>query len=811
MIRNYLKIALRNLIRQRFYSAINLLGLAVGIACAVLLYMYIQHELSYDAHFKNAKKIYRIELEGKEQGGEWERSIATQWLLAPTIRQDYPEVSQVTKTMHWSSKMFEHQDKQLLIDGLRLADQDYFKVFSHRFLQGDPATALQKPHSIVMTKHLARKVFGRITNVLNTSLQIDKTPYLVTGLIEDIPDNTHFKTEGFVSMNSLSKRRLQSLNIKSWASTNFMTYTLLKQPTTSQALEKKLAKLTETYITPVAKKYEEEARIRVTPLRDIRLYSSDLEDGDNSSGTITYIYLFAAITFLILLIAGINYMNLATARSLNRAKEVGVRKVVGSHRSQLIVQFLIESFLLVLLASVLGLALAEVGIPFFNSLAGKSLSVRQLLNVKDITYGLLILLGIGLLSGSYPAFVLSAFKPSLVLKGKFGANKKGSRLRKGLVIVQFSISIVLIVTTWFVYQQINFMLTQDTGYTKEQLVVMQLDDRKRQGKLQVVKQKLAQNPGIKSVSTANFIPVIAGHWAKNNYAFEANGEIQKISALYAPVDEHYLETLGMQLLAGKNFVRKSEQAKGVIVNETLVKKLGLQVNAKDPKRNPIGKKIATRSSENGKPIFNRQIIGVVKDFHSKSFHSAIEPMVLTHVSQGWAVIARLRAGNVRQIIQRIQKVWEEVDQSRPFEARFVSDAFNRQYELEERLSKIFMSFAILTIFIACLGLFGLVSFVVRQRNKEIGIRKVLGASVNSILKLISMDFVRLVLWANLLAFPLAYYAVTQWLQYFAYKTSVNLLIFLASGILALVIALLTISSQALRATRINPAKVLKDE
>ena len=810
MIKNYLKIALRNLLRQRFYSAINLLGLAVGIACAVLLYMYIQHELSYDAHFKNSKKIYRVELEGREQGEKWERSISTQWLLAPTIRKDYPEVAQVTKTMIWADKMFQHQNKQLLVKGLRLADEDYFKVFSHRFLQGDPRTALQKPHSIVLTKSLAAKVFGRANNVLNTTLQIDKTSYLITGVIEDIPDNTHFQTEGFVSMGSLSKRRLQSLNIKSWASTNFMTYVLLKQATSSQELENKLAKLTEAYIAPVAKKYGEEAKIKVTPLRDIRLYSADLAD-EGSAGTITYIYLFTAITFLILLIAGINYMNLATARSLNRAKEVGVRKVVGSYRSQLIFQFLVESFLLVLLASVLGLVLAEVAMPFFNNLSGKSLSVRQLFSVKDMIYGLLILLSIGLLSGSYPAFVLSSFKPSLVLKGKFGSNKKGSRLRKGLVVVQFSISIVLIVTTWFVYQQINFMLSKDTGYTKEQVVVMQLNDPKRQGKLQVVKNKLAQNPGIKSISSANFIPVIAGHWANNSYAFEVNGETRKTSALYAPVDENYLKTMGMQLLEGKNFTQKSDQAKGVIVNETLVKKLGLKVNSKDPKLNPIGKKVSTSTSENGNPIFNRKIIGVVKDFHSKSFHSAIEPMVLSHVSQGWAVIARLNAGNIRQTMQAIQKTWEGVDQSRPFEARFVSDAFNRQYESEERLSKIFMAFAVLTIFIACLGLFGLISFVVRQRNKEIGIRKVLGASVQNILQLISMDFVKLVLLANLLAFPLAYYAVQQWLQSFAYQTSINLLIFVASGILALTIALLTISTQALRATRVNPAVVLKDE
>lgn len=811
MIRNYLKIALRNLLRQKFYSLINLLGLSIGIACALLLFLYIRHEMSYDAHFRQADKIYRLEYEKVGEAGKAERSVSTPWRLAAAIKKDYPEVAAATKTMLMPRLLFSYQKKHLMVSETRLADKHYFQVFSHRFLQGDPAKALQKPKSIVLTKSLARKVLGSFAGAVGTTLIIEDEPYSVTGIIEDIPENTHFKVSAFLSMTSMSERRKRSLNLNSWVTLNFATYIRLKNKDSEVNLEKKFTKFTQTYINPVAQKYNAKAKLKVVALRNIRLYSSDLVDEGITNGSIVYVYLFSAITFLILLIAGINYMNLATARSINRAKEVGIRKVVGSYRSQLITQFLIESFLLVSIATIVGLTLAELAMPFFNQVADKSLSTTHLLNPTDIFYCVLILLTIGLVSGSYPAFVLSAFKPALVLKGKFGSSNKNTGLRKTLVVVQFSISIVLIITTWFVYKQINFMLNKEVGYQRDELVVMSVPNDKMKKSLAVVKNKLKQHPQIKAVTSASFIPVVAGHWAKNSYVFETKEKPQRMSALFAPVDENYLQTIGITLLAGKNFDRKVAQKQGVIVNETLVKALGWQVNHQDPALNPLGKRVATGTTKNGNPRYSRKIIGVVKDFHSKSFHEKIEPMVLTHNAKGWAVIARLNTQKLKSTLKYMQGIWQSFDSERPFEARFINKAFDSQYKAEERIGNIFVAFSLLAIFIACLGLFGLVSFVVRQRNKEIGIRKVLGASVSHILQLISYDFVKLILIANVLAFPLAYFVVVQWLRNFAYQTSLNLLVFILSGIIALAIALFTISVQAIKATTINPAEVLKDE
>ena len=808
MIKNYLKIALRNLLRQRFYSAINLLGLAVGVACAVLLYLYVQDEMSYDSHFKQADRIYRVE-ETMTQDGKQEPSMYTQWLLANQLESDYPEIQVATKMLNAYDLLLEYKEKRFYEKEVKYVDEDYFKVFSHRFIKGDPTTAIKKPKSIVLTQGLASKIFGQAEGVLNKTLLIESEPYTITGLIADVPENTHFEASAFISMNSFSKDRQESLNIKSWASTSFFTYIKLKPNQSGKVLEKKLDKLAQTYINPAGKVYGMSATIQIRPLRDIRLYA--MQVGEKTSGTSQYIYILLAITFLVLLIAVINYMNLATARSVNRAKEVGIRKVVGSHRKQLIFQFLTESFLLVLFASILGIVLAEIVLPLFNNLTDKLLSLRALITTQNILYCFIMLLVIALLSGSYPAFVLSSFNPVLILKGKFGRNNQGIWLRKGLVVVQFSISIILLIGTWTVYQQLSYVMNKDVGYKRDQLVVMQVYDKKVRNNIKVLKDKLRQNTRIVNVSNTSFVPVVAGHYAKNTYAFEHTQGHKKMDALQAPIDEDYLPTIGAKLLAGRNFSRTSDQTKGVIINETLVKKLGWKLNTTDPALNPIGKKVASRFNKSGNPNFGYEVIGVVKDFHSKSLHQTIEPMVFRYKSNSWFVVARIQPNQTAETMRFLQQTWEQVETSHPFRAFFVDQEFARQYADEEKRGTVFFAFSALAIFIACLGLFGLISFVVRQRNKEIGIRKVLGASVQNILQLISMDFIKLVLLANLLAFPLAYYVVQQWLQNFAYQTSINLLIFVASGILALIIALLTISTQALRATRVNPAEVLKDE
>ncbi|HAS39322.1 MAG TPA: hypothetical protein DCS93_02530 [Microscillaceae bacterium] len=610
-------------------------------------------------------------------------------------------------------------------------------------------------------------------------------------------------------MNSLKEERKKRMNVYSWSSASFITYVKLKPNQSGLALEQKLDKLTQTYINPAGKAYGITAELKLRPLLDIRLYAMYV--GEKVAGNSQYIYILLAITFLVLLIAIINYMNLATARSVNRAKEVGIRKVVGSHRSQLIVQFLTESFLLVLLASVVGLVLAEVALPFFNKVASKSLSIKDLATTQNIIYCSLLLLIVALLSGSYPAFVLSSFNPILVLKGKFGHNNKGVFLRKGLVVVQFSISIMLIIGTWSVYRQLSYVMSKDVGYDRDQLLVLEINDKKVRRDIKVFKNRLRQNPNILNVSSASFIPVYAPHYAKNPYAFEHSQGHKRIGALYGPVDEDYIPTLGLKLLAGRNFTQQTDKTQGVIINETLMKKMGWKLNASDSKLNPIGKKVASRFNKSGNPDFKLKVIGVVKDFHAKSLHETIEPVVLRYGWASWFAVARVRPKNMGKTMRFIEQEWQKIDPIHPFRTFFVDEEFGRQYADDQKRGTIFFAFSILAIFIACLGLFGLVSFVVRQRHKEIGIRKVLGASVQSILQLISKDFIKLVLIANLLAFPLAYYTVKQWLQNFAYQTSISVLIFVLSGLIALIIALLTISTQALRATRINPAEVLKDE
>ena len=808
MIRNYLKIALRNLLRQKFYSAINLLGLAVGIACAVLLYLYVQDEMSYDSHFKNADRIYRVEGVLTRQGSSTP-GMYTQWLLADQLEKDYPEIQVATKVLDGQDLLLTHQQKKFYEDRMSYVDEGYFQVFSHRFIKGDPATAVQKPKSIVLTKSLATKVFGRLAEVLGEAVKVEEETYTITGIIDDIPQNTHFQTSAFISMNSLKEERKKRMNVYSWSSASFITYVKLKPNQSGLALEQKLDKLTQTYINPAGKAYGITAELKLRPLLDIRLYAMYV--GEKVAGNSQYIYILLAITFLVLLIAIINYMNLATARSVNRAKEVGIRKVVGSHRSQLIVQFLTESFLLVLLASVVGLVLAEVALPFFNKVASKSLSIKDLATTQNIIYCSLLLLIVALLSGSYPAFVLSSFNPILVLKGKFGHNNKGVFLRKGLVVVQFSISIMLIIGTWSVYRQLSYVMSKDVGYDRDQLLVLEINDKKVRRDIKVFKNRLRQNPNILNVSSASFIPVYAPHYAKNPYAFEHSQGHKRIGALYGPVDEDYIPTLGLKLLAGRNFTQQTDKTQGVIINETLMKKMGWKLNASDSKLNPIGKKVASRFNKSGNPDFKLKVIGVVKDFHAKSLHETIEPVVLRYGWASWFAVARVRPKNMGKTMRFIEQEWQKIDPIHPFRTFFVDEEFGRQYADDQKRGTIFFAFSILAIFIACLGLFGLVSFVVRQRHKEIGIRKVLGASVQSILQLISKDFIKLVLIANLLAFPLAYYTVKQWLQNFAYQTSISVLIFVLSGLIALIIALLTISTQALRATRINPAEVLKDE
>ena len=796
MWKNYLKISIRNLARKKLYSFINILGLSLGMACAILLFLYIQDELSYDRFYKKSKQIFQVESLIKIVDFEI-NGTSTPDPMAFTMVQDFPEVIQATKINESGSKLITYKNKKLYQDKLLKTDSTYFEVFDHTFLFGNPQTALQRPYSIVLTRSTALKVFGRLSLSMGKVLKLDnKDNYTVTGIIEDVPKNTHQPLSGLLSYNNYQPE---------WDNFSASTYLLLKNPDKAKNLEKKFPAFEKKYFTEMTKEDGNSVKLSLRPLTDIHLYGADNGDKTSRVGTI---WIFSAIAVFILLIACINYMNLATARSSARAKEIGIRKVIGSHRSQLIMQFLTESLLLSFFALFLSICLVELLMPFFNQVADKDLQLGYFTH-PDIWFILFaIAVSVGIISGSYPAFLLSGFKPVLVLKGKFSHSKKGVYLRKSLVIVQFTISVMMITGTWVVYQQMTFMKNKDLGYNQNQVLAIRIQDDNLKKKIPVIKRELLKNPKIESVSAVAYAPGSGN--TKSGYQIEdKDGKKKKIiTNIY--VDHDYLDMMQIKLLQGRNFSRKmtSDTAKAILVNEKLVKEQGW--------KNPLNQQIGySMNEETQKPEKFAKVVGVFRDFHLSTLYQPIEPMILwlspNHGERLQVLLIRMHTEDLTKTKTFIEKAWADFDKIYPMESYFLDQNFARHYRDEERRGQILLGFSILTILIACLGLFGLASFSVEQRTKEIGIRKVLGASAQNILKLISKEFIWLIGISVLIGCPFALYMMNRWLQDFAYKTQISPLIFIWITLLALLIALLTISFHAMRAIHINPVEVLKDE
>ena len=808
MIKNYLKTFIRSLKRNKVYSLINIAGLAVGMTCAIILYLYIHHELGYDLHYKNAERIYRVEVISSRNGIDTYHSNTAR-PYGPALQKDYSEVEAMAHIRHVGQQLLEYGKVKLYTDDLAYVNVGFFQVFNYKFIKGNPKTALEKSHTIVLTKTMAKKVFGRVAEAINKPIQVNQKTYTVTGVIEDIPTNSHLSFDGLLSTASFNKKENHYAN--RWGNFSFYTYIKLRKGVDYKSFEKKTQEMRDKYMQPAIERFKETYKIVLFPLIQIHLYSTrdSLQEG---GGAILYIYIFSTTAIFILLIACVNYMNLATARSVNRSKEVGIRKVVGSYRSQLIGQFLFEAFFTVLSALIISLVLAEAVLPFFNSIASKQLSLHSLLNSKDIMLMLGLVVLVSLLSGSYPAFVLSSFRPVLVLKGKFGNNSKGVFLRKGLVIFQFSISITMIISTWMVYKQLNYVHKKDVGYDKAQVVSLPLRGSQTRKQSKILRQELLKHPHILHTSTTGLVPT-TGTWSNGTYNIERPDKTMlKAEIDKTWIDAHYLETMGIKLLIGRNFSKTKKDKNVALVNETLAKMLGWKSDAATGKFSPLGKTVATRFDKNGKATYKAKVIGVVKDFHTRSLHKPVEPMVMRNLpEEGWYTLVRINPENLEEVMEYMKKTWAKIEPVFPFQPTFLNKSFDRQYRQDERRGTIFLVFSGLTIFIACLGLFGLVSFTVQQRTKEIGVRKVLGANEQSILKLISHDFVILILIANLLAFPAAYFVVSSWLQNFAYKTPMSIMTYFLAGGVALLIALFTISLQALRATKVNPVDVLKYE
>ncbi len=770
-------------------------------------------ELSYDRFHENADRIYRVNLSYQlgGQGGDYAVAAAP---LARTVVETYPEAENAVRFRTQGGYTVYRDGNAYREEAVTFADSSVFSVFTLPLLHGNPRTALAQPNTLTISATSAEKYFGTHWEQLpplGETLLVgrDKVPYQVTGIFEDIPTNSHFHFGMFLSMPSLEDSKTEV-----WLSNNYYTYLLLREGTDVTALQTKIDETFETYAAPQIEQfsgatYEEFLgagnyfNYLLQPLTDIHLYS-DLEAEIQANGDIRYVYIFSAIALFVLLIACVNFMNLSTARSAGRAKEVGIRKTLGSVRQQLIGQFLVEALLISFLALLLAILLAEVALPFFNDLAGKQLTVQYL----HPWYSLPLLLGaavvIGLLAGSYPAFFLSAFRPAAVLKGKLAGGINRSWLRSGLVVLQFGISIVLITGTVVIYQQLNHIRSKKLGYDKEHVLVVHntyyLGDQ-----AEAFKNEALREPGITAATLTGFLP--AGAFTHNNSAIFPGKNVDSDRTTTVPwfhVDYDYIPAMGMQMVAGRNFSRDfATDSSALIINEAAARYFFDEAN-------PLGQELS-RFGDTPGDFDTHTVVGVVQDFHYSTMRDKIMPMVIVLGGNISALSMRVQPDQVPSVLATLEAQWKQFVPDLPFEYSFLDERFNDVYQSEEKLGTIFTIFCSLALFIACLGLFGLASFTAEQRMKEIGIRKVLGASVSSLVLMFSKNFTKLVLIALLLALPLAYFIMDRWLADFAYRVTLGASTFLIGGGIALLIAWLTVGFQSVRAAVANPVDSLRSE
>lgn len=810
MFRNFLKTAWRNLLKNKVFSFINILGLAIGLCCFLLISMYVMDELSYDKHNTKADRIYRINSDIRFGGTDLNLPV-TPDIMGATLKKDYAEIEESTRIYASSgSKLIKKGNEFINEPDVAHADSTLFRVFTLPVIAGDLNTALNEPNTVVITASTAKKYFNT-TNALGKIIETNdnnSTLYKVTGVIKDMPQNAHFNFDFLFSMDNVN------YDWNNYLSHNFHTYLLLKPGADYRQLEKKFGQYIEKYVVPQAaevmkissmadfEKSGNRLNYSLMPVTKIHLYSGrqfELSAG----GNIQYVYIFSAVAIFILLIACINFMNLATARSANRAREVGIRKVLGTEKRQLIIQFLSESTLMVVIGLVLALAIAGLVLPLFNQMANKSLTMQTLFEWKFLPVLIVLPFAVGLLAGSYPAFFLSAFQPIQVLKGKLKLGSKSGGFRSVLVVFQFFTSIVLIICTIVIFRQLNFIQTKSLGFNKEQVLIID-DAYALNNNAEAFKNEVLRIPGVVSGTYSSFLPV--SNSSRNDNTFWSQPTIDTKSGFNTQVwrvDYDYFATMGMQIAEGRAFSKDfGGDSTAVVINETTAKLIGHEKDA-------IGKKIYTLSD--GRDVVPYNIIGVVKNFHFESLRQNIGPVVFRLGRSIGLASFKVEAKNVNSIITQVQSKWKALAPSLPFNHRFLDESFDQMYRTEQRVSSLALTFAILAIVVACLGLFGLASFIAEQRTKEIGIRKVLGLSTEGIVRLLSKDFLKLVLIAFAVATPVAWYFMHRWLQDFAFRVDIAWWVFALAGFLALCIAMLTVSFQAIKAAIANPIKSLRTE
>ncbi len=777
LLYNYFKIALRNIKRHKGYSILNVAGLAIGMACTILIMIWVQDELSYDRFHANAERIYRvIDYEQFSDGSDFVFS-SNPPELARVLLREYPEVEEAVRYSAKNNMVVKYEQNYYSEDGFAFADTSFFKLFTFEFVSGDPLSAFSKPNSIVVTKNTAQKYFGD-DNAIGEVLQINNQhEFVVTGVIDNTTQNSHLQFNFIVPYINVKNF---GHAVEGWGSFYLKTYVQLHGGVDSKVVSDKIKNIIKDNVETV------NAELSLQPVTDIHLYSvSSL----NETGDIKYIYIFSTIAVFILLTACINFMNLATARASKRSKEIGLRKVIGAVRKQVITQFYGESLVLSFIALLFSIIIVILSIPYFNDLSGKNLTFNPGENNFIIITLIITTIVTGLVSGSYPAIFLSSFRPVDIVKGSLRKGKAGIFFRRSLVFFQFVLTISLIIGTIVITRQLDLIRNQKLGYDKENVVCINLNNSNN---VELLKSELRKNSQVINVSAVSNLPSSLGPSFAPEWEGKQPNQMILVNILNA--DQDFASTMNIEMNEGRFFSRdfSSDSLDARVINQTTADLLGWQ--------SPVGKTFA-----------DGKVIGVIKDYHFGSLHSEVRPLCVFLKNKFNYLLVRVRPGDVSNTIASLEESWSKILPTTPFEYGFLDDNINRLYKEDIRLGKLINTFAVLILFVACLGLFGLASFSAEQRTKEIGIRKVLGASVHEIIFLLSREFTKLVILANIISWPVAYFLANEWLKDFAVKIDVGIWIFLPSGLLAFIVAVLTVGYQAVKTALSNPAKSLRYE
>jgi putative ABC transport system permease protein len=789
MLKNLIKTAVRHILKHFGYSILNILGLTLGITSAIFLIIYVSDEVSYDRYHEKADRIYRVSSTIKEPDDQF-RWIVAQIPFGPQVAHDYPEVQSFVRFINMPRALYKYEDKQFNEANFYYVDSTLFDIFTYKVLKGEVKSALLSPKKIILTEKTANKYFGK-TDPIGKTLTTGTDTYEVTGVIQDVPTNSHFRFDAVAARNNLPKQ------LGSWGNFGVFTYLLFPKNFDVKSFETKIQGMYDAYMKTLFGPLNISIKYDLEPLTRIHLFSTNAQEPE-PTGSYTYVYIFAIVAIFLVLIASMNYMNLATARSARRAREVGLRKVVGSRRGPLVMQFLSESMVFTIISLIISIILIIILLPKFNLLAGKSFNIHVIYSTAVLLSLLAVIFIVGILGGTYPAFFLSRFSPVTVLKGEITQGSAGSLFRKILVVIQFSVSVIMIICTMVVFRQLKYLKTTDQGFDQKNVISLELNGPMT-SKYPVLKQVLHENQNIKYVTSTN--TAVGEGSGKVIFSVETDQGMSNRGVNFAVVDYDFIETLGIKVVKGRNFQldMPSDTLTGVVVNETFVKRMGWS--------EPIGKKVEIY----GGNFIKARVIGVMHDYHQTGMYNGIESLLLIYRPINNVVYIKLSGNETKQTLSFIEQKWKDIFPNQPFVYTYLSDRFNHQFEADEKRGLIFTMFTILAILIACLGLFGLASYMVEQRTKEIGIRKVFGANENTVLALISKDFLILVAIGIVIAVPVAYYFMSNWLEKYVYRTNIGVPLLLTAAFLTILITIATVSYKAYQAAIMNPAKALKAE